>query len=461
MCASHPVEFKESSMGRCLAWLVLAVVLSPVALHAEIPPSPDEVSTAYDAALKGFLEGEDRQQSIARLNTVIEKGLDSPYYALAQEFLTDLSNSKAAPEDGPPAARLAQTQVEYSQLDMAENWESVLQAARKRDSKDPALQLLAEDRSVIESLLPLLSDRSITHARRGQLVSGFPPPQPRVCDVALAIIEIHAQCRFFHDCYHGTTFHQLPADDRKEVIEHVTRWWKDNKDKSLLAGMRAQLPHVDQYPNKIWMAKTLVRLSHEQKTDDAEYGLSVLRTMVRDARRSFVGAYAADALAELGDTSAVDVFYEEWKSEPKIMHDSHIAFYLCRHGQRREWELLREICAKEFAAGEKAGQAVWPCVLNSGAAVKSNPYAIPILGLALLHTEEAANPDSFSYADQAAEYLQTQLGQDFGYDRGAAGPQRKKAIGELRRWWQAEGQEIYSFDYIEENLIPAYRARPK
>lgn len=74
----------------------------------------------------------------------------------------------------------------------------------------------------------------------------------------------------------------------------------------------------------------------------------MLREIVRQERRSSVGAYAAEVLTEFGDKSAVDVFYQSLQEPGEL--ESTIVFFLRRHGGPRERKLLDEIapeaCAK-------------------------------------------------------------------------------------------------------------------
>jgi len=104
--------------------------------------------------------------------------------------------------------------------------------------------------------------------------------------------------------------------------------------------------------------------------------------------------------------------------------------------------------------------AVWACAVNSGVA-GTNPYAIPILGLALDQTSNAGSgwgqngAQSFSYADKACELFQKQVGKDFGYRRNGTPPERLAAIEDAQAWWDAEGKAKYSFDYIEKEMVPA------
>jgi hypothetical protein len=448
------------------AALVTILFILPAGFaRAELDPLPDALSAAYYAAERDLQAGKDRGEIAERLKPVVEKNSTSAYYKLASEFLADLTESAKSPPkpDDPPEKRLADTRIPLYLVTFAENRDKPLQAHLKKDPDDPAAQLLKADRKVIEELIPALNDRSPTRIPNQRFTTGSGlRPQPRVCDVALAIIEYHSYCRFHHDTIQGTVLHQLPADHRAKVIERVKEWWKENKDKSVAAGVRAQIPHAASYPEKVWMAKTLVRLGEGQKTDDKEFGLNVLRDMLKQYRRSHVGAYVANALAEVGDSSAVDVFYDEWKSwlgRPGLIHDSRIAFYLCAHGKRREWELLHAISLEELKEGKGPGSgAVWAAVVNSGKA-GTNPYAIPILGLAIGQTEKTGSryvgkvgAQSFSYADTAVEYLQKQVDKDFGYKTGGTEEERSAAIRKAQEWWDAEGKAKYTFDFIEKHL---------
>jgi hypothetical protein len=445
----------------------LMLVLPGGVVLAEVDPLEDAVSKAYYAAEADLQAGKDRREIADRLKPMVEKHPTSPYYKLASEFLADLTESARNPPkaDGEPEARLADTRIEFYLVRIAENWGTPLKEFLKKEPKDPASQLLAADRKVIERLIPLLTDKAPTRVPNQRFTNGSGlNPQPRVCDVALAIIEYHAQCRFHYDTIYGTYLHQLPADRREAVAKRVREWWTENKDKSVAAGVRAQIPHAASYPEKVWMAKTLIRLGEGRKTDDKEYGLTVLRDMLKQNRRGHVGGYVADVLAELGDTSAVDLFYDEWKSwlgRPGLMHDSKIAFYLCAHGKRREWELLHAIALEEIRAGKGPGEgAVWACVVNSGKADK-NPFAIPVLGLAIGQTKDTgsrsvdgAGGQSFSYADTAIEHLQKQVGKDFGYKRAGTAEERMAAIRKAQQWWDEEGKAKYTFDYIGTNMMP-------
>lgn len=441
------------------ALVVLATIIGSA--RAEIPPPADELSKAYDTALVELRAGKDRQKIADRLKPVVEEYPGSHYMPLAGPFLRDLTASAKNPPGMPgdrPEERLADTRVPFHLLKYAANWHPALTTFAAQQPKDPVSQLVAADRAVIDRLIPLLDDRSPARCNDPFLSFDWTVPQARVCDVALTLIEYHGKVRFHHDNVQGTYLHQLPDSKLEQVAKDVAAWWKEVKDKTVAAGVRAQLERRRPDTDWVWMAKTLARLAEGEKTDDREYALNFLRELVKQNRST----RAADALAELGDTSAVDVFYDAWKSglgRPGRMHDSGVAFYLCRHGGRREWELLHAISLSEVDGGKgpETG-AVWSCVVNSGA---GSPYAIPILGLALDQTKITGSRSvesgvqSFSYADTACELLQKLVGKDFGYDRNGTSAERLAAIKRAHDWWNAEGEAKYSFDYIEKRLVRA------
>ncbi|HJT35828.1 MAG TPA: hypothetical protein VJ783_27615 [Pirellulales bacterium] len=453
---------------------LVVLVLFIGSARAEIPPPPDELSRAYDAALNELRAGKDRQRIADGLKPVVEEYPASDYATVAGAFLVDLTASAKNPPTrpgDPPEKRLADSRVPFYLLKYAENWGEPLKTFVLKEPNDAAAQLVAADRAVIARLIPLLTDRSPARSNDTNPFESM-TPQPRVCDLALALIEYHGNARFHHDTIHGAYLHQLPDAEREKVAKRVAEWWEEVNDKSVAAGVRAQLVHGRSYPETVWMAKTLARLGEGQETDDREFALSFLRGMVNQNRRRHVGAYAAEALAELGDTSSVDVFYDEWKSwlgRRGLIHDSSIAFYLCKHGGRREWELLHAISLSEVREEKGAGAgAVWACAVNSAVA-GANPYAIPILGLALDQTENTGSrlvkggAQSFSYADTACEQLQEQIGKDFGYKRNGTSAERLAAIKKAQGWWRAEGKAKYSFDYIEREMVAggAPPSRPK
>ena len=438
--------------------VALAVALVAGPSPASLPPPADEVSAAYYAALDALRAGKERRGIADRLGPAVGKHPASPYHALADALLDDLvyppAESAGAPQ--PPEARLAETRVPLYLLRYTENWGGPLAAFVKEEPKDPAAELAGADRAVIARLIPRLTDRTPARCERG-LFAEWRDAQPRACDVALALIECHGRCQFHADRINGTLLHQLPAADRGKVVARVAEWWADVKDKSVAAGVRSQLPHARSYVETVAMAKELARLGEGQKTDDRELALNVLRDMVKQYSRSHVGVYAANALADLGDLSAVDVFYDECKSRPGVSPDLSVVMYLCHHGKRREWELLHAISSEGVAADKGQGvRGILGTVASNRWGAKE-PFTVPILALALGQTEMTGSGyfggamRSFSTADAACEKLQKQVGMDFGYDPAAPAANRLAAVAKARAWWDAEGKGKYTYDSIEKS----------
>lgn len=448
----------------------LFLALAALALAATLPawassPAPDDDPVdAYAAALDALRAGQNRQKIADRLKAAAEKDPKNYGFRAASDLVADLTASaKTAPKpNAEPHLRLAETRVSWDLVRFSRSWEGELGEALKKSPGDPVGLLLARDRSVIAVLIPLLEDRSPTRSAGNTFFADYPTtPQPRVADIALALIEHHSRCRFHEP--NSQRLHEHPKVTRDKVIGRIREWWAENKDKSVAAGVRAQLPHVEEY-QKVEMAKTLVRLGEAQKTDDKSFGLSVLRGMVKEIREGSERAYAARALAGFGDMSAVDIFYTEWKAPGRKAGDSddRIAEYLAEFGRRREWELLVAISLRELNhPNETSGGTIHGVVMFAGE-VHRQPYVIPILGRVLADTKTAftrsdgnGKSQPYSYADDACERLQNLTGKDFGYKSDGPPAERQAAIKKAHKWWADEGRAKYTFDYIEKNLIPA------
>jgi hypothetical protein len=95
------------------------------------------------------------------------------------------------------------------------------------------------------------------------------------------------------------------------------------------------------------------------------------------------------------------------------------------------------------------------------AVANANPYAIPILGLALDQSEKTGSRrgnngvHSCSCVGRGCKLFQELVGQDFGYRPNGTDAEQLAAIKKARAWWDAEGKAKYSFDYIEREVVPA------
>jgi hypothetical protein len=446
--------------------VLMALGLS-VSSQAE-PIFPDGLFDAYLQAGASIAAGEDRGETVARLRQAIEKHPQSIHRELATRLANDLAESITRAEariragrtlEEAPAEFLSETQLPLFLLWTSENGDRPLAWwFMKGHPRDPAVLLLRQERKCIDQLLLQLDNDSPTRAFDMGVFSGI-PHVPRVSDVALTLIETVSQCSFRQP---GSPPPNKDAEkqQRPELIEHISKWWRENKEKSVAEGIRAQIPHGDGH-SMLTMAKNLIRVTGDASPQDREHGLEVMRRIARGA--DYTGAPAAEELAKYGDLSPVEWYYDEFKRALGVPgrewgHTIWALWYLAKHGGRREWELIYEIAAR-------GRMSVLGSLINSRSA-QTSPYAIPLLGMALNQTSnsgsrwinEKVGGQSFSKADQATEYLQKQTGIEFGYRVDGTPAERAAAIERAQKWWSDEGKAKYTFDYIEKNLInPAAR----
>jgi hypothetical protein len=429
------------------------------AARAEIVPY-DDLLHAVERTGEGLANDESRKALLSSLEMAIEANSESMYLPLAQSVATDLKQSitKAGGLRGEakhvrkrPERYLMESKVPVHLLLYRANWPAVLGGYREQHPDDPAILLLTSGRDTIPRLIPLLEDRSPVRSFNLFGLRGV-PRIPRTCDYALLLIEYHSRCRFHGHYGSDRYFHQQTDGERKSTIEQVKRWWKQNKMSSVAVGIRNLLQSGWEI-GKIEMTQNLVELGN---ANDAEFAKQVLREMTSKFPGHIV---AARALARYGDLSPLKMYYQKYDEsldKGGIIYDSSVVFYMTDHGGRREWELLTKIAEREIEKGLEAGLArVWPALVRCRKS-KSSPWAIPALGLALSQTKASGSrslagmkgSQAFSYADVAAELLQKQTDEDFGYAPADSAEKRAAAIGRAQEWWKNTGKSKYTFDAI-------------
>jgi len=429
------------------------------AARSDIVPY-DDLLHAVERTGEGLAKGESRKALLSSLEMATEANSKSTYLSLAQSVATDLKQSinKAGGLRGEaehvrkrPERYLMESRVPVHLLLYRANWPAVLGDYRERHPDDPAVLLLTSGRDTIPRLIPLLEDRSPVRSFQNYF-RGI-PRIPRTCDYALLLIEYHSRCRFCGHSGSGRYFHLHSDAERKSTIEQVKRWWEQNKMSSVAAGIRNLLKSGWEI-GKIEMTQNLVELGD---ADDAEFAKQLLREMAN----TFPGdVVAAGTLARYcGDLSPLEMYYKKYKEsldKGGIIHDPYVVVYMTNHGGRREWELLTKIAEREINKGLEVGHArVWPALVNCRNA-KLSPWAIPALGLALSQTKTSGSrslvglkvSQSFSRADVAAELLQKQTGEDFGYAPADSAEKRAAAIRRAQEWWKNTGKSKYTFDAI-------------
>lgn len=422
------------------------------------PRPQDRLLDAMDQASQELSSGEDRQKILDRLKRAIGENSESKFLGKAKTLSVDLTDSiqtaAKAPEGKP---LLMDTTLPIYLVTNTVNWKQIPKYLEGHPD-DPWCSIVRQDRRAVETLLPLLRDRSPTRSSiEVQLGLGGLPKVPRVCDLALLTIERISQCRFHFNAFTQAMFHELSPEARDKTIARLETWWRDNRDKSLADGIRDQLPHAEFYET-LEMANNLARLKDgAEENPDRDDAMDVMRRLARENWGS-KAVRAADSLARLGDLSTVDEFYTRW---PKQVRDpdtesTHIVRFLLAYGGRREWEFFHTLAAQEIQQGLEDGAAkIWP-ILALCERKHNTPLMIPGVALALTKTKREGawhvrkvGSQRYSAADDAAECLQKLTGEDFGYRIDGTAVDRSAAIEKAQQWWETEGRQKYTFDYIE------------
>jgi hypothetical protein len=429
----------------------------------------DELDSEMIAVGRKLYKGQKRDEILCSLQAAIQKNARRPRVQLAKELAQDLADSiKAAAKrqkagrklEEAPEEFLDESKLELHLLAYSENRRSLAHFADKNPG-DPSILMIKQGREAIERLIPALNNRAPIPAKNSFFVDGEYSTN-RVCDLALRLIEHVSLCKFHFNASTGSAFHELKPEVRRQRIARIEEWWKENKNRTIIEGIRAQIPHAESH-EKLEMVKNLIRQAeNENSKADKEFGLEMMRRWLPSDN----DAYTANALAEFGDFSAVDVFYKTLNDSLNVrgrywQREANAVFYLTKYGKRREWELLLKIAEKEIEQGKDAGQAgVWPALVNCHDVTKT-PYTIPGLGLALAQTKqtgsryinEIVGAQNFSYADKATQSLQELTKFDFGYRVDGSEQERMTAIKKAQQWWADEGKAKYTFEYIEREMV--------
>jgi hypothetical protein len=429
----------------------------------------DALDSEMIAVGRKLYKGQKKEEILSSLQAAIQKNPRSTRVPLAKELARDLADSIEAAAKRQQAGRkledapeefLEESKLEPHLLAYYQNRRSLADFAGK-NPRDPSILVIKQGRGAIERLIPALHYRAPIPAENNIIVDGEYSTD-RVCDLAMRLIEHLSLCKFHFNASTGTAFHALKPEVRHHRIARIEEWWKENKNRTVIEGIRSQLLHEESHEIRE-MLKNLIRQANlENSKVDQEFGLERMRAHLLHDNH----AYFANDLTEFGDFSAVDVFYKVLNDSLNVrgrywQMDTGRVFYLTKYGKRREWELLLKIAEKEIEQGKDVGQAgVWPALVNCHDATKT-PFMIPGLGLALGHTErtgsrfinEKNGAQDFSIADKSTQYLQELTKVDFGYRVEDSEAERMAAIKKSQKWWAETGKAKYTFDYIEKEML--------
>jgi hypothetical protein len=436
------------------------------------PTHPDGLYFAYVQACRDIAAGKKRADALPPLTRAMEMHEGSRFSDMARRLARDITSSidqattraqSGRVLDDAPVEFLSETTIPPHLLRFPADWEQGLSKFLETTPRDPAALLLKEDRKCIGRLLPQLHNRAPTRSLLDH-GDGDPPQILRVCDLALLLIEKVSACKFFFNASFRIQFHELNDEQQERVIGRIREWWRENKNKTIAGGIRAQLPNGDYY-GQLTMAENLIRVAGVSSPADREHGFNVLRRL---ARSELSGGYAARALEKYGDLSPVEWYYDELKSSlanrGRYYSQSIPAlFYLAEHGGRKEWELLFSIALKDLQQERESQSGQEAHVI--GSLVKSNGRSLHLMPFlcsawaSARQSDQAVATSMSKLARRRTPQLTTLLStckNRLAWTSAIAwqGPLRSgpPLSSALKSGGRRRGQAKYTFDYIEKNL---------
>lgn len=464
--------------ARWRRWLAgVGLIAAPLVAHADPDPIGPAAQTVERAG-RELRAGRPRTEVLAELRTGMRAARRTDdLFGVAVELAIDLEDSIQR-EDLRTAERLDPNRVPERFLadsrwipvrwDPATERRMTWRSSFARVLRDPAKPLLAENRVVIERLLPLLDDRSPTR--------GFVRPPgnrwigvPRVCDLALSLIEFHARV-WFYDPFTGVPLLSMhPPAFQDQVGERARRWWEQARSLSIADGVRLQLPASAGFL-RANLAESLIAIGEEEGDAALQAeGRGLLAGMLETTggAADALTRHLVERLARDGDPRGVEPLHRGLVERQGYRYPlaPEAIDYLARYGGRREWELLTAWAREGYAArGPAPFRAVVGPALVRAAADHPTPWAVPALALALDAPGERSAPGPADpepdprLAGQAVTTLQVLTGQDFGHGAGADAATCLVAVARARRWWASDGQARYTFDAIAARLDAAAKA---
>jgi hypothetical protein len=329
--------------------LFLALVLHSFAA-AEIVDW-DKLLKEYVRAGERIANGEDRRDVLVDLEQAVRNNPSSSHQEHAKRLARDLSSSiaqaqkrtgKRATLDSAPELFLSETTFRTGVLHPSYP-EKHLPRVLNETPRDPMVLLIRRGRGSIEKLIPELRNDSPTRQFSGAF-SGR-PSVPRVSGQALALIEYLSQCRF-RKSGHNPSSPEEAAQQREELIRRIEEWWRENKDRSVVEGIRAQLPHAGLY-EKSEMAENLLRAAGDKSPEDRKYAFEVLK-QYSEYDWGYVAVRSARVLAKYGDFTSLAHYRERIRKalDTRGVYQDHgedIVYFLLEFGGRDEWELVHEV----------------------------------------------------------------------------------------------------------------------
>ncbi|HBJ87050.1 MAG TPA: hypothetical protein DDZ88_24965 [Verrucomicrobiales bacterium] len=397
-------------------------------MFSEVLPH-DAVSRGWSEARTALGDGADRQVIAERLASVVAKHPESWWHDRAKALVVSLNGSaqevarlKTAgiTAKNSPSLWLAESKMPLHIVAYQPANQESLTAFVQRHPDDPASMVLSQGREIIPRLMPLLEDMGSTRATH-QIITDE-TALVRVCDLALAIIELKSGCSFCERMFSFGWFSNQSAIIRQSTRKAVEAWWADAGTVTYEHGIRIGMKGAGFY-GKVRMAALLM---DSKLPEDRAFAVQTLRNLVNlDGGNLQMAVHAGEVLEAHGDDycrkAVVQRLKEAFsKSATSFDPDSSAIFFLAEHGGKEEWSLLTQCAEAQLLAGEAGGgHFILPTLMNSNQ-VATSKFAIPALALAL--RAKQVGPKVFYGSEdrlrekvwKAMVNMQTLTGESFG-----------------------------------------------
>ncbi|MEE9297228.1 MAG: hypothetical protein V3W34_19990 [Phycisphaerae bacterium] len=367
--------------------------------------------------------------------------------ASPQELIKLLTDSRLLNEQSRPTALIrAPLHTDSISQGGRMHWDE-LGDQLEHDYTDPVIRIYKRGRKILPMLIEALEDMTATRCTAVPAQSNYPALMFRRCDLAMALLEAIARCRFY-TVKRGNWFSHLDEDARSAAASGARQWWENTKDMSPLEARSWLISRV-----KYKQAQQMItRLHIEGHTSRAIEHLRAFLVRNDNAIRMDV----VRDLASLGDSSGIDLIVERRRGTKTLTQDEVAT--LLTYGGRREGMMLRDLLEDDLPAGPKGKKnAVSKAILTAIADQPQRPMVIAILAVLLdpedevvvrisTRNKEPSRPSKSTRADAAATYIQYITQRDFRYDPFAEPELRHKAIERVRDWWEREGRGLHGFE---------------
>ncbi len=314
---------------------------------------------------------------------------------------------------------------------------------------DPAMVLFSRGRVVIDPLIECLDDIRATHCVATSDDGMRQPTVARVCDVALALIEVLSGCTFRESNYNSPFVSEWTTDERGDLIRTIRKWRLATQS---MSPSEAVLWQIENGPEKlrIQMIETLIARK------DFEAALTYLEKVYREGSDEKLSLFA-NRMVRAGSREPIDRIHR-LVDENKVREIDRDSILLIAHfGETRDFQLLVNLV--ESAGQHDDGALVMriQIIVEALRAAKDRRamMAVPV-HIAVIQTmqdewsvllSEPMPRHAFPpILDKSIYAIQQFSGRGFGMHEESESFDRARACKAILKWWDEEGEGAFGLE---------------